>query len=117
MAERMGKILCWETEALERPLLGASSPGFDRVPSGGSRPLTPDRSSPDNTGNPERSFQAVFLLAPMGACRPGQADRSVPSPLPHPTPVFILEQSRPKAWVPPGAFPVAAQCALLSGRC
>lgn len=62
--------------------------GLDGLPAGGSQPLTPDPSSPANTGSHGRSFQAVFLLAPTGACRPRQADRSVPSPLPHPTCVY-----------------------------
>lgn len=53
-----------------------------------------------------------MFLAPTGACRPGQAERSVPSPWPHPTLVFILEQSMLKAWVPPGASHTVVSCGL-----
>lgn len=38
---------------------------------------------------------------------------AVPSPVPRPTLVFILEQSMLKAWVPPGASHTLAQCGLL----
>lgn len=69
------------------------SSGLDRVPSGRSRPRTADPGSPDSTGSPGRSFQALFLLAPTRACRPRHAHRSVPRPLPRPAPVFILERA------------------------
>lgn len=49
---------------------------------------SPDPNSPVNTGSAGRSFQASFLLSPTGAGRPGQADHSLPGPLPHPSPVY-----------------------------